>query len=181
MFLCGLAAGKREMLLHASAYLPLRRRLLWAGALVGLPGAAFYAWTSVYAQSQAWQVAGLAVGLASAPLLAGAYLALALALFERLRDGTLFALLADTGRMALSNYLLQSAICAWLFLAYGARLMGSVSPLGALALAVIIFCVQLPLSRWWLRGHAYGPVEWLLRALTIAAWPRWRRSRAAYL
>ncbi|WP_354670245.1 hypothetical protein [Janthinobacterium sp. SUN073] len=28
MFLCGLAAGKREMLLHASAYLPLRRRLL---------------------------------------------------------------------------------------------------------------------------------------------------------
>ncbi len=179
MFLCGLAAGKREMLLHAADYLPLRRRLLRAGALAGLPGAALYAWTSVYADSQVWQVAGLAAGLASAPLLAGAYLALALALFERLRNGTLFALLADTGRMALSNYLLQSAVCAWLFLAYGAKLMGSVSPLGALALAVIIFSLQLPLSRWWLRGHAYGPVEWLLRALTIAAWPRWRR--AAYL
>jgi len=179
MFLCGLAAGKREMLLHASDYLPLRRRLLWAGALAGLPGAAFYAWTSVYGDNQAWQVAGLAVGLASAPLLAGAYLALALALFERLRRGTLFAQLADTGRMALSNYLLQSAVCAWLFLAYGARLMGSVSPLGALALAAIIFSLQLPLSRWWLRHHAYGPVEWLLRALTIAAWPHWRR--AAYL
>ena len=181
MFLCGLAAGKREMLLHASDYLPLRRRLLWTGTLAGLPGAAFYAWTSVYGDSQAWQVAGLAVGLASAPLLAGAYLALALALFERLRDGTLFALLADTGRMALSNYLLQSAVCAWLFLAYGARLMGSVSPPGALALAIIIFSLQLPLSRWWLRGHAYGPVEWLLRAMTITAWPRWRRSGAAYL
>jgi uncharacterized protein len=181
MFLCGLAAGKREMLLHAADYLPLRRRLLWAGALAGLPGAALYAWTSVYGDSQAWQVAGLAAGLASAPLLAGAYLALALALFERLRDGTLFALLADTGRMALSNYLLQSAVCAWLFLAYGARWMGSVSPLGALALAVIIFSVQLPLSRWWLHGHAYGPVEWLLRALTIAAWPRWRRASASYL
>ncbi|MEG2963507.1 MAG: DUF418 domain-containing protein, partial [Janthinobacterium sp.] len=76
---------------------------------------------------------------------------------------------------ALSNYLLQSTICAWLFLAYGARLMGSVSPLGALALAAAIFCLQLPLSRWWLRRHAYGPVEWLLRALTITAWPRWRR------
>lgn len=181
MFLCGLAAGKREMLLHAADYLPLRRRLLRAGALAGLPGAVFYAWTSVYGDSQAWQVAGLAVGLASAPLLAGAYLALALALFERLRDGTLFALLADTGRMALSNYLLQSSVCAWLFLAYGMRLMGGVSPLGALALAVIIFSLQLPLSRWWLRGHAYGPVEWLLRALTIAAWPRWRRAGAAYL
>ena len=181
MFLCGLAAGKREMLLHASDYLPLRRRMLWAGALAGLPGAAFYAWTSVYGGNQAWQVAGLAVGLASAPLLAGAYLALALALFERLRHGTLFAQLADTGRMALSNYLLQSAVCAWLFLAYGARLMGSVSPLGALALAAILFSLQLPLSRWWLRKHAYGPVEWLLRALTIAAWPRWRRASTSYL
>lgn len=181
MFLCGLAAGKRQMLLHASDYLPLRRRLLWAGALAGLPGAAMYAWTSVYGDSQAWQVAGLAVGLATAPLLAGAYLALALPLFERLRDGMLFSLLADTGRMALSNYLLQSAICAWLFLAYGARLMGSVSPLGALALAAIIFCLQLPLSRWWLRSHAYGPVEWLLRALTIAAWPRWRNAGTGYL
>ncbi|MBG6219747.1 MULTISPECIES: DUF418 domain-containing protein [unclassified Janthinobacterium] len=179
MFLCGMAAGKREMLLHASDYLPLRRRLLWAGALAGLPCAAFYAWTSVYADSQAWQVAGLAVGLASAPLLAGAYLALALALFGRLRNGTLFALLAEAGRMALSNYLLQSAVCAWLFLAYGLRLMGSVSPLGALALAVIIFSLQLPLSHWWLRGHAYGPVEWLLRALTNAAWPRWRRASAS--
>ena len=175
MFLCGLAAGKRELLLHAADYLPLRRRLQWAGALAGLPGAAFYAWTSVYGDSQAWQVAGLAVGLATAPLLAGAYVAIALALFERLRDGGLYALLADTGRMALSNYLLQSTVCAWLFLAYGARLMGSVSPLGALALAAAIFCLQLPLSRWWLRRHAYGPVEWLLRALTIAAWPRWRR------
>lgn len=175
MFLCGLAAGKRELLLHAADYLPLRRRLQWAGALAGLPGAAFYAWTSVYGDSQAWQVAGLAVGLATAPLLAGAYVAIALALFERLRDGGLYALLADTGRMALSNYLLQSTICAWLFLAYGARLMGSVSPLGALALAAAIFGLQLPLSRWWLRRHAYGPVEWLLRALTIAAWPRWRR------
>ena len=175
MFLCGLAAGKRELLLHAADYLPLRRRLQWAGALAGLPGAAFYAWTSVYGDSQAWQVAGLAVGLATAPLLAGAYVAIALALFERLRDGGLYALLADTGRMALSNYLLQSTVCALLFLAYGARLMGSVSPLGALALAAAIFCLQLPLSRWWLRRHAYGPVEWLLRALTIAAWPRWRR------
>ena len=99
MFLCGLAAGKRELLLHAADYLPLRRRLQWAGALAGLPGAAFYAWTSVYGDSQAWQVAGLAVGLTTAPLLAGAYVAIALALFERLRDGGLYALLADTGRM----------------------------------------------------------------------------------
>nr|WP_314635375.1 hypothetical protein [uncultured Janthinobacterium sp.] len=32
-----------------------------------------------------------------------------------------------------------------------------------------------------MRRHAYGPAEWLLRAVTIAAWPRWRRPPAGYL
>jgi uncharacterized membrane protein YeiB len=34
--------------------------------------------------------------------------------------------LAPAGRMALSNYLLQSLVCAWIFLAYGLRWIGTV-------------------------------------------------------
>ncbi|HEY9269312.1 DUF418 domain-containing protein, partial [Achromobacter sp.] len=86
--------------------------------------------------------------------------------------------LAPAGRMALSNYLMQSVVCAFLFTAWGLRLFASVSPLAAFCIAVAIFAAQLPLSAWWLRRHAYGPVEWFLRALTIGAWPAWRRARA---
>ncbi|WP_131732655.1 DUF418 domain-containing protein, partial [Actinomadura formosensis] len=27
---------------------------------------------------------------------------------------------------------------------------------------------------WWLRHHAYGPLEWLLRAWTTLSTPPWR-------
>ena len=102
-----------------------------------------------------------------------AYFLVAPFLFEPLARG-----LAPAGRMALSNYLMQSVVCAFLFTGWGLRLSGSVSPGVGLLIAVAIFLAQLPLSAWWLRRHAYGPVEWLLRALTIGAWPAWRRQPA---
>ncbi|MBW8811657.1 MAG: DUF418 domain-containing protein, partial [Lysobacter sp.] len=75
-----------------------------------------------------------------------------------------------------SNYLLQSLVCALVFTGYGFGMMGRVSPLGCVAIAIALFGAQLSLSRWWLRQHAYGPIEWLLRALTIGHWPRLRKD-----
>ncbi|ROU08042.1 DUF418 domain-containing protein [Lysobacter enzymogenes] len=53
--------------------------------------------------------------------------------------------------------------------------------LALLGIAVVdigVYAAQLWLSRAWLRRFAYGPVEWLLRAATIGAWPR--MGKAAY-
>jgi len=118
------------------------------------------------------------VGLFTAPLLSlsyGAAFLLALRTGPGERLGTW---LAPAGRMALTNYLMQSVICAFLFTAWGLRLYAAVTPLTAFLIAVAIFAAQLPLSAWWLRHHAYGPVEWFLRALTIGARPPWRRAGA---
>lgn len=173
MFLVGLVAGKRQMFVQLDDYLPLLRRLLVAGLIVGLPGAALYGWTTVYLVGTGWELAGLGIGLLTAPLLTGAYVALAMFAFQRFRRVP--NVLAPAGRMALSNYLFQSLVCATLFYAYGFRLMGKVSPLSGLLLALGIFGVQLVLSRWWMARFAYGPLEWLLRAVTIAAWPSLRK------
>ena len=173
MFLVGLVAGKRQLFVRLDDYRPLMRRLMVVGLLVGLPGAAAYAFCSIYRVGTFWELPGLAIGLATAPLLTGAYVALAMFVFERFK--AVPRLLAPAGRMALSNYLLQSLVCSVLFYAYGFRLMGEVSPLGGAAVAVTLFGSQLVLSRWWMGRFAYGPLEWLLRAITIAAWPRWRK------
>lgn len=177
MFLIGLVAGKRQMFVQLDDYLPLLRRMLVAGLVIGLPGAAFYGWTSVYLAGTGWELPGLAIGLLTAPLLTGAYVALAMVAFQRFRR--LPDMLAPAGRMALSNYLLQSLVCATLFYAYGFRLMGEVSPLGGMLVAMGIFGVQLVLSRWWMARFAYGPLEWLLRAVTIAGWPSFRKPAAS--
>jgi uncharacterized protein len=73
------------------------------------------------------------------------------------------------GRMALTNYLLQSLICTTIFYSYGLGLYGRVGPLGNLFLAIAIYSAQVPFSRWWLSTHRYGPMEWLWRRLTYGA------------
>ena len=52
---------------------------------------------------------------------------------------------------------------------YGLAL--SLTPTLALVFALGLFSVQVGASRWWLRGHVYGPLEWLWRSVTY-----WRRQ-----
>jgi uncharacterized protein len=70
------------------------------------------------------------------------------------------------GRMALTNYLMQSLICTTIFYSYGLGLYGRVGPLADLLLAFVIYGLQVPFSRWWLASHRYGPMEWVWRRLT---------------
>ncbi len=70
------------------------------------------------------------------------------------------------GRMALTNYLLQSVVCTTIFYSYGLGLYGSVGPFLDLWLAMLIYGLQIPFSRWWLSRHRYGPMEWVWRRLT---------------
>lgn len=74
--------------------------------------------------------------------------------------------LAACGRMALSNYLLQTIIATFIFYGHGLGLFESLSrPYGHLVvLAIWIF--QLWLSPWWLARYRFGPFEWLWRTAT---------------
>jgi uncharacterized protein len=88
-----------------------------------------------------------------------------------------FAPIAAAGRMPLSNYLMQSAICTAIFFGWGFGLWGKVGPAGQLALAfAIFFLVQVPLSRWWLSRFEYGPLEYVWR---VATYGRTVTARAA--
>jgi uncharacterized protein len=74
--------------------------------------------------------------------------------------------LAPVGRMALTNYLLQSIICVTLFYGIGLGWFGSVGAVRATLIALVIFSLQTALSWIWLRFFAYGPMEWVWRQLT---------------
>ncbi len=145
------------------------------GLGIGLPAAAVYASVSLYAPGGPLELFALALSVLTAPWLSLAYAAWAMAAFDSVRGGSVARALAPAGRMALSNYLLQSLVCAWLFTGYGLGGMGQVSPPACVAIASAVFAAQLWLSACWLRRHAYGPVEWLLRALTLGRWPRLRK------
>jgi uncharacterized protein len=180
MFFAGFIAGRRGLLAHPQAHRKLLRRVVGWGLAIGLPGALAYALPALRLNDAVRELSGLAVTLLTAPFLAAAYAAGMLLVFQAGPGRVLAQWLAPAGRMALSNYLLQSLVCAWIFLAYGLRWVGTVGPLASFAIALAIFAGNLALSRWWMHRFTYGPAEWLLRAFTnLELPPLRRRARTA--
>ena len=83
--------------------------------------------------------------------------------------------LAAVGRLALSNYLLQTVLCTTLFYGHGLGLFGRVERAGQAAIVAGVWAVQLVLSPLYIRHFCIGPAEWLWRALTYLKPPPLRR------
>jgi uncharacterized protein len=73
--------------------------------------------------------------------------------------------LAATGRMAFTNYLLQTIICTLFFYGYGFGYFGRFSFTKLYFIVAEIWLVQIVFSILWLRYYRYGPLEWLWRRL----------------
>ena len=74
------------------------------------------------------------------------------------------ALFGYTGRMALTNYMIQIAILDLVFTNHGLGI--SITPIEGLAAAMGLFLVDAAFSKWWLARFLYGPLEWLWRSIT---------------
>jgi len=83
------------------------------------------------------------------------------------------------GQMALSNYLLQTLICNWVFLGFGLGLAGELSRLQIYAVVLAVWALQLTLSVLWLRYYRFGPAEWLWRSLTYGSRQPLRLSQSS--
>ena len=66
--------------------------------------------------------------------------------------------------MALTNYLLHTVICTFLFYGQGLALYGRLDRVEQLGVVLGIWVLQLAVSPWWLRHFRFGPLEWLWRS-----------------
>ena len=85
------------------------------------------------------------------------------------------ARLAAVGRMALTNYLMHSLICLFIFTGAGMSLVNELQRATLYLIVVAIWLVQLWLSPQWLQRYRYGPVEWLWRWLSYGTRPPFTR------
>ena len=81
--------------------------------------------------------------------------------FARLRRG-----LAAVGRMALTNYILQSVFGLILFRDFGFGLWNELARHELYFVVAGEWIVSIWFSAWWLRRYRFGPLEWLWRSLT---------------
>ena len=73
---------------------------------------------------------------------------------------------AAVGRMALTNYLMQTVICTSIFYGHGLGLFGKVERTGQILIVLGVWLFQLAVSPLWMRFFRFGPAEWLWRSLT---------------
>lgn len=78
----------------------------------------------------------------------------------------ILGLLAPVGRMAMTNYLMQTVICVLIFYGYGLGQFGKHGAARVTLIALGIFAFQIAASSLWLRFFGYGPMEWIWRQLT---------------
>jgi len=169
MFLFGLYAGRRGILHDVTPHLGFIRKLAIWGLALGVVTnlTAVVAEEFVHAAEISWfalvPTAARAVG---APALCFFYASVIVLLVQKDAWRKRLRPLAAVGRMALTNYLLQSVICTMIFNGYGFGQFGKVGPALGILLTIVIFAVQIPLSNWWLSRFRFGPMEWLWRSLT---------------
>ncbi len=78
--------------------------------------------------------------------------------------------LAPLGRMALTNYLMQSLVCVLFFYGFGLGHWGMPRAQQVL-FVVLVYAAQIVFSHWWLGRFRYGPMEWLWRGFTYRQVP----------
>jgi len=169
MFLFGLYAGRRGILHDVTPHLGFIRKLAIWGLALGVVTnlTAVVAQEFVHPAEISWfalvPTAARAVG---APALCFFYASVIVLLVQKDAWRKRLRPLAAVGRMALTNYLLQSVICTMIFNGYGFGQFGKVGPALGILLTIVIYAVQIPFSVLWLRRFRFGPMEWLWRSLT---------------
>ncbi len=178
MFVLGLAAGRRRLTPDAAEHRALLRRVLAWGLAIGLPVAVLSAAGASLLPTLSALMCVWVNGTVAGPLLAMAYGSGIALLWQRAGWQRVLRPLAAMGRMALTNYLLQSVVATLLFYGYGLGLARRVSPSLAIAIVLAILAGQLLVSGWWLRRYRFGPAEWLWRTLTYGVRQPLRRATA---
>jgi uncharacterized protein len=177
LFLLGMYCARKGFFTRLQFYRRFLRTTLIAGLAAGLPANLFMGWAELQ-HGTLWPSFASTLMPVIGPLLTAGYVSGLILLAQLPRMRRWLRPLMDAGRMALTNYLMQSLVCTFLFYSYGFALYGSVGAAAGLALSVAIWLLQLPLSSWWFSRFQFGPMEWLWRKLTYGRTPAMKRTVA---
>lgn len=182
MFLVGMLAGRLSVFSQPQSHAQRIQRVLLPSLCIGIVGNLLYA--SLYYERWGLDRSTVRllrdiIGLLAIPALSlffvSALLHVSLQPQRWPRLGVALQHLAPVGRMALTNYVMQTLIAV---LVFWPALGGQYARLDIAwcgALVVLVFTAQLWFSRTWLARYRFGPLEWLWRSGTYGQWQPLRR------
>ncbi len=172
LFLLGMLAWRTGLMQRQEQHL----RFFWVAGVVGVLTGITVATASFVGAMAAWGVFGVALQNLAMVVLAMGYGALVLALVQHRLAGQLLKVLAPLGRMAFTNYIMQSVIFGFIFFGYGLGYFGRLGAAQVLPIGIAVYVAQILFSTWWLANFQYGPLEWLWRTLMYSVKQPMRRQ-----
>jgi len=166
LFMFGYFIGKRRLFATLDDNLTLIKRV-WriSGSVALICGLGYTLITGGFISEQ---LEGLAVVFDEVLTLSGAifYATTLILLYRNAKFRKIVAPLRYSGKMALTNYLIQTICFTTLIYGYGAGLYGKIPYWAYFPIAVIFYIIQIGLSKWWLTHHKFGPMEKIWRQFT---------------
>jgi len=180
-FFMGAWVARRGWIQNASDHLGMFRRWLWPLLVTGLLLELINLLTDELPEETLFgqlELLRTILHVVATPLIAAGYICVMVLLFNRRSLRWLVKPFAPVGQMALTNYLTQSVAIILILTSVGPGL-GLAGKAGAstfVPLVLAVFITQILVSHVWMKFFAFGPAEWLWRALTYGTLPRFRRA-----
>jgi uncharacterized protein len=169
--LFGFWLGKIDFFKHPERHQKRMNRWIWRGCTVGLAASVAF-WMVINGKLELglpiiWVVFIIVAGLILQSL---AYISLFVKLYSNKRAHKFLKLFVPVGRLALSNYIIQSVCYMIIFFHWfpGLRLYGKLSLTETYLIALILFSFQIFISHLWLKKFNQGPLEYI--------WKKWSYS-----
>ena len=182
MFLLGFYAGRKMIYANLENYVSLFKKLRRWGFIIGIPSAIASTYFDIFQKGlpnpmalghtffYAFSVVPLCLAYASVICLH----------WIKKKETSKLKVLAPVGRMALTNYLMQTIIGITIYYGVGFGFGGHIGPAVFIPIGLCVYALQIIYSNIWFKYFNYGPMEWIWRQLTY--WKRLplRKTNQAY-
>ena len=178
LFLIGFYIGRNKFYASLQLRVGSLKLIRTIGLGAGLPLSVWYAWSCI--KGHPWGVGWHSLlYLISVYITSFGYIA-AICLLYICRPGmSAWKFFAYPGRMALTNYIGQSAIGMFIFYGIGLGFGAYTGLFYVEIIAVCSFLLELVVSRFWLSDFQFGPLEWVWRCLTyLRIFPLLKRNES---
>lgn len=174
LFLLGLYIGRKGIYANLIENKASLKKVMKYGLIIGFPTSILYAWSAMNAHPIG--LAGhSAIYTVSVVPLSFAYISAICLWYIKNPERSIFKVFAAPGRMALTNYLMQSVFGMIIFYGIGFELGARTGLIYVVLIATAVFSIQIIYSYLWLHYNRFGPLEWGWRMLTYGKWMKLTR------
>jgi len=168
MFLLGFWAGRKMIYSNLENFVSLFKKTRKWGFIIGIPASLAMAYFEIDSKviPNTWGLLDTffyAVGVVPLSL---AYAAVICLHWIKRKEKSKLKVLAPVGRMALTNYLMQTILGITIYYGVGFGFGGNIGPVIFFPIAFGIYIIQILYSNLWFKYFNYGPFEWIWRQLT---------------